>query len=95
MMELKRAQYLTKLLRAFGHPARVRIIEMLSARESNVKTITAGVKLPQPVVSQQLAVLREVGIVEFERKGNQVIYRVTKPWVKLLIKDLARVPKEG
>ena len=94
-MELKRAQYLTTLLRAFGHPARVRIIDILSARECNVKTITAAVKLPQPVVSQQLAVLREVGIVEFERRGNQVIYRVTKPWVKQLNRDLARIPKEG
>jgi ArsR family transcriptional regulator len=93
-MELKRAQYLTRLLRAFGHPARVRIIDILVAHECNVKTITAAVKLPQPVVSQQLAVLRENDIVEFQRKGNQVIYRVTKKWVKQLSRDLARVPKE-
>jgi ArsR family transcriptional regulator len=92
-MELKRAQLLTRILRAFGHPARVRIIAILCDRESNVKTITAAVKLPQPVVSQQLAVLREVGMVEFERRGNQVIYRVTKPWVKQISRDLARIPK--
>ncbi len=92
-MDTKRALHLTRLLRAFGHPARVRLINLLCERDCNVKTLTAAVKLPQPVVSQQLAVLREVRIVEFERKGNQVIYRIRQPWVKALNRTLSKIPK--
>src|SRR5215470_5364810 len=46
------------LFRALGHPARIRILELLSSREHTVQELQETLELDQPVVSQHLAALR-------------------------------------
>ena len=93
-MELEQARRLALTLKALGHPMRLRIASGLLSEECNVKHMTECLGVAQATVSQQLAVLRAAGVVTHERKGNQVCYRVTRPWLRQLVRLVARAQQE-
>jgi len=64
------------LLRALSHPARLRIVSLLSGGELCVKRIEEALGIPQPAVSQHLSRLRYAGLIESERRGHLVCYRL-------------------
>jgi len=65
-----------ELLRALSHPARLKIIEVLSGGELCVKGLEEILGIPQPSVSQHLSRLRYAGLIESERRGHLVCYRL-------------------
>lgn len=79
----------TALFRALMHPTRLAILDMLRHGEQCVCHMEAHLGKRQAYISQQLMVLREAGLVEDEREGLNVFYRVTDPQVFALI-DTAR-----
>ena len=62
------------ILKALGHPIRLRIVESLLDAEKCVGTIWSNLDLPQSTVSQHLSLLRSKGIVQDERCGSKVKY---------------------
>src|SRR5271168_2696469 len=64
----------SRLFKALGDPTRLRIVALLSQAELCVCHIEAALGLPQPTVSRHLAVLRNAGVVEPERRGTWVFY---------------------
>jgi ArsR family transcriptional regulator, arsenate/arsenite/antimonite-responsive transcriptional repressor len=64
----------SKLFKALGDPTRLRIVALLSQSELCVCHIEAALRMPQPTVSRHLAVLRNAGVVEAERRGTWVFY---------------------
>ena len=64
------------LFRVLGHPARVRILELLRDGERSVGTLQAELGLDSGSTSQHLAALRRIGLVESRREGTSVFYRV-------------------
>ena len=64
------------LFRVLGHPARVRILELLREGERSVGTLQAELELDSSGTSQHLAALRRIGAVASRRDGNNVYYRV-------------------
>lgn len=75
---LTRAAEIIKML---GHPARLKIVEVLEDGETTVSEIGELLELPQAIVSQHLAKMRGAGIVAGRRDGVNVIYRITEPKV--------------
>lgn len=71
----------SNLLKALGHPSRVRILEFLGSGERCVCEIISELGLEQSNVSQHLAVLRRENIIESEKQGLQVMYRIKHPEV--------------
>jgi ArsR family transcriptional regulator len=69
--------YVTKatLFRTLGHPARVRILELLRDGEHSVGALRDALQLDSGGTSQHLAALRRVGVVESRREGTSVFYR--------------------
>ena len=65
------------LFRVLGHPARVRIIELLRGGEQSVGALQEGLGLESGSTSQHLAALRRVGLVESRREGTSVYYRAS------------------
>ena len=59
-----------------GHPARVRILELLRDGERSVGALQAELGLDSGATSQHLAAFRRVGLVEPRREGTSVFYRV-------------------
>jgi ArsR family transcriptional regulator len=64
------------LFRVLGHPARVRILELLRDGERSVGQLQAELDLESGGTSQHLSALRSVGVVESRREGTSVLYRV-------------------
>ena len=64
------------LFRVLGHPARVRILELLRDGERSVGALQAELELDSGGTSQHLAALRRIGLVESRREGTSVYYRV-------------------
>ena len=64
------------LFRVLGHPARVRILELLRGGERSVGALQADLGLDSGGTSQHLAALRRIGLVESRREGTSVFYRV-------------------
>ena len=69
------------LFRVLGHPARVRILELLRDGERSVGALQAELGLDSSGTSQHLAALRRIGLVESRREGTSVVYRVDDPHV--------------
>jgi len=73
------ATRLAAVLRTLADPGRLRILSLLQAqpdREACVCHLTDHLGLSQPTVSHHLRVLFETGLVDRERRGNWVYYRV-------------------
>src|SRR5438876_9432722 len=64
------------LFRVLGHPARVRILELLGEGERSVGTLQTELGLDSGGTSQHLAALRRIGVVDSRREGTSVYYRV-------------------
>ena len=78
-----------RFFRALAHPVRIRILEILVRGGRTVQELQEALTLEQPIVSQQLAVLRNQGIVVAEKKGLSVRYTLRDPLVGNLL-DVAR-----
>ncbi len=64
------------LFRVLGHPARVRILELLREGERSVGALQGELELDSGGTSQHLAALRRAGLVGSRREGTSVYYRV-------------------
>jgi ArsR family transcriptional regulator len=70
-----------ELFKALGHPARIRILELLVVGEQQVSDLLSEIDVEPSSLSQHLAVLRRSGLVESRRSGNAVTYRLADPSV--------------
>jgi DNA-binding transcriptional ArsR family regulator len=78
-----------EFFKALAHPVRIRILELLLAGERSVQELQQQLALEQPLVSQQLAVLRAKHIVATRKEGTTVRYAVRDPQLRDLL-DVAR-----
>ena len=79
-------QVKAEFFKTLGHPARIRVLELLSERDHSVAEMLSDVGIEATSLSQQLAVLRRSGLVETRKQGSTVIYSLTSPKVAELLK---------
>lgn len=85
--EEKKIVDLAGLLKVVSHPARLCIVKKLYVEgESNVSYFTECMSISQSGVSQHLAKLRDLGIVEARRQGTEIYYELVDEDVKKLVK---------
>ena len=72
-LALEEAQ--AQMLRAMAHPFRIRLLEVLSVGEECVCHLVSLFDKPQPYISQQLAALKEAGLVRDRRVAQRIFYR--------------------
>lgn len=78
-------QLKAEFFKTLGHPARIRVLELLSHREMSVGEILPEVRIEASNLSQQLAVLRRAGLVTTRKEGSVVNYSLTTPQVAELL----------
>lgn len=72
-------------LKALGHPIRLRIIRELSQMESCFcADMCDCFSQSQSTISQHLSVLRDAGILNFEKQGNKSCYSLDRAALKKL-----------
>ncbi|MDA8435287.1 MAG: metalloregulator ArsR/SmtB family transcription factor [Actinomycetales bacterium] len=74
-----------ELFRTLGHPARIRILELLAERNHAVHELLDAIEIEPSNLSQQLAVLRRAGLVSQHRDGATVVYSLSVPDVRDLL----------
>jgi DNA-binding transcriptional ArsR family regulator len=77
MDEITRLQ--ADVLKVLSSASRLEIVHRLADGPLEVGRLAADLDLSQPNVSQHLAVLRTAGLVEAERHGREIRYRLTDP----------------
>jgi DNA-binding transcriptional ArsR family regulator len=80
-----------RFFRALAHPTRIRLLEVLVRGGRTVQQLQEALALDQPVVSQQLAVLRHQDIVAAQKEGLSVRYTVRDPLVGELLQVARRI----
>lgn len=74
-----------EFFKALGHPARIRVLEILAGGERTVGDLLAEMDVEQPYLSQHLAVLRRSGFVATRREGVRVVYELADPRIAQLL----------
>ncbi|RQX03894.1 ArsR/SmtB family transcription factor [Micromonospora inaquosa] len=80
--------------KTLGHPARIRVLELLSDREHSVGEMLPEVGIEPAHLSQQLAVLRRANLVVSRKEGSTVYYALTSPHVAELLTAARRILSE-
>lgn len=70
-----------QMFKALGHPGRLLIVHELSRGERCVCDLANLVGSEMPTVSRHLSLLKHAGIVDDEKRGAQVFYRLRTPCV--------------
>jgi len=83
-----------RLLKALGNETRLKIIDRLSSGECHVGELVDLMSCDQSTVSKHLAILRSVGVVDDERRGNTVYYRLLTPCVLDFFSCASKVIRE-
>jgi DNA-binding transcriptional ArsR family regulator len=65
--------------RVLGHPARVRVLQLLREGELTVGALQDALELDSSGTSQHLSALRKQGLVVSRKEGTSVYYRVKDP----------------
>lgn len=69
------------IFKALGHPARLQVVNQLAGGERCVCDLVELTGLGWSTVSRHLAVLKAVGVIEDDKRGLQVFYRLKLPCV--------------
>jgi ArsR family transcriptional regulator, nickel/cobalt-responsive transcriptional repressor len=81
------ARVVAEMMQALSTPSRVRILSRLGAGPCSVSELTQDVEMEQSAVSQQLRVLRHLGLVVGERQGRSIIYALHDDHVGVLLAE--------
>jgi DNA-binding transcriptional ArsR family regulator len=97
MTAATRAKYKAKaeIIKALAHPSRLFIVDELSRGERCVCELTDMIGVEMPTVSRHLSQLKNAGILEDEKRGSQVFYRLRIPCVLNFFKCVQAVQKNG
>jgi ArsR family transcriptional regulator len=78
-------------LKALSDPVRLRLLSVVASHsggEACVCDLSAGIDLTQPTISHHLKVLRTAGLLDSERRGSWVYYRVVPEALQRLLEIL-------
>ena len=67
------------VLKTLSNPKRLEIVHLLADGPREVGKLAEELGISQPNVSQHLAIMRSAGVVEAERDGREVRYRLADP----------------
>ena len=73
------AERAAEILKAIAHPVRLRIVAVLVDQEMHVGALAEKLGVKQPIVSQQLKILRMRGLVVATRANGLATYRLNEP----------------
>jgi DNA-binding transcriptional ArsR family regulator len=73
-----RRQEVASLFRSLGNPNRLAILGALLDGERSVGELESNLGIRQPILSQQLAILREAGLLETTRDRKSIVYRLAE-----------------
>lgn len=86
-LDLAAAKTVAETLQALAAPSRLLILSRLREGPATVSELTAAVGMEQSAVSQQLRLLRHLGLVDSRRKGRNISYALYDDHVAQLLDE--------
>ncbi len=89
---------LAQVFKALADPVRLRLVSLIGAHQGGevcVCELTTGFDLTQPTISHHLKVLREAGIIDSQRRGTWVYYRLVPAALERMAALLSAPAKEA
>src|SRR6266498_6041540 len=80
-----------RICKAFAHPARLQILDLLGQGECGVSALQAALGISKTGISQHLAILKSAGVLSTRRNGKQVLCSLAIPEVKQACQLIRRV----
>ncbi len=80
------------VFKALGHPARLAILDALQGGEQCVCHLESALEMRQAYLSQQLAVLKEAGLIRDRRDGWNIYYFVSRPEIWAAVETVRSMP---
>ena len=80
-----------EICKTLAHPLRIAMLHLLAEGPREVNRLARELDISQPNASQHLSVMRSAGLVEAERDGREVLYRLADPDVIGACDLMARV----
>jgi len=71
-----REEITADFLKLLGHPSRIKILTSLENGYKCVRDLESVVGITQSNLSQHLRILKDKGILEHERRGTEICYRI-------------------
>ncbi len=84
-----------RVVKALAHPTRLFVVDVLSKGERCVCELQEMVGADMSTVSKHLALLRESGVVDSDKRGTQVFYSLNATCIPRLLDCVERVVKEN
>ena len=84
-----------EFIRLFSTSSRLMLLCFLSGREASVGEIQEGLGFKQPGLSQQLAELRQAGVVQTRRESRQIYYSIADARVARILDVLVNMFCKG
>ena len=78
----------TKIFKALADPNRVRIMKMLEQKQLCVCEITEILNLSTSTVSSHLSLLRRAGLIDYEKNGKWVDYKINRESRDLILNQI-------
>ena len=72
-------------MQAMSHPARIKILCMLSSGEQMVQDLTDAIGTSQSNISQHLGILKACGMVASRKEATRTFYRIEDPRILKMI----------
>ena len=87
LIDMETLERVTPIIRNVAHPLRLRILDYLdhAGEPRTVTEITKAAGASQAIVSQQLRILKDTGVLTAKREGNFVLYGLADRSVLLLL----------
>lgn len=92
LIAMETLERVAPIIRIVAHPLRLRILDYLrhEGEPRNVTQIVEAAGASQAVVSQQLRILRDQGVLTARREKNFILYSIANPNVLLLLDCIHR-----
>ena len=85
-----------EIFKALSGTTRLRIVVgLIEKNECSVNKMAEGLGVAQSNVSQHLSVLKNAGIIEGYRKGNQICYKVINEFVIKIVKNMEELHEKN
>lgn len=79
------------VFKSLGHPTRLWIVKQLANSEHCVCEFVEAIGVKFATVSQHLAILKQAGIIENDKRGKSVFYRLKYPCLAKLVNDIKNI----
>ena len=93
--ETRQLERRVQTLKSLAHPIRLCLIAALAERPTHVGALAGQLGVPQPIVSQQLRILRMMKLVDAEWKDGLAVYRLAEPHLHQLLDCMDRCCAEA